>query len=74
MCCLKYENDEYEAAKEELPDIGEFIKTPHGKGKVVGLNILERILQVEIKEEERVLEFTLDEIMDEGAVSFQATE
>ncbi|MBN8194358.1 stage 0 sporulation family protein [Bacillus sp. NTK074B] len=74
MCCLKYENDEYEAAKEELPDIGEVIKTPNGKGKVVGLNILERILQVEIKEEERVLEFTLDEIMNEGAVSFQATE
>jgi cell fate regulator YaaT (PSP1 superfamily) len=74
MCCLKYENDEYEAAKEELPDIGEVIKTPRGKGKVVGLNILERVLQVEIKEEERVLEFTLDEIMNEGAVSFQATE
>ncbi|MDT9027790.1 PSP1 domain-containing protein [Rossellomorea yichunensis] len=74
MCCLKYENDEYETAKAELPDIGEVIKTPHGKGKVVGLNILERILQVEIKEEERVLEFTLDEIMNVGAVSFQATE
>jgi cell fate regulator YaaT (PSP1 superfamily) len=74
MCCLKYENDEYEPAKEELPDIGEVIKTPRGKGKVVGLNILERVLQVEIKEEERVLEFTLDEIMNEGAVSFQATE
>jgi cell fate regulator YaaT (PSP1 superfamily) len=74
MCCLKYENDEYEAAKEELPDMGAVIKTPHGKGKVVGLNILERILQVEIKEEERVLEFTLDEIMNESAVSFQATE
>ncbi|GLI83645.1 stage 0 sporulation family protein [Rossellomorea marisflavi] len=74
MCCLKYENDEYEAAKEELPDMGAVIKTPHGKGKVVGLNILERILQVEIKEEERVLEFTLDEIMNESAVSVQATE
>ncbi len=41
---------------------------------MVGLNILERVLQVEIKEEERVLEFTLDEIMNAGAVSFQATE
>ena len=74
MCCLKYENDEYETAKEELPDLGEIIKTPHGTGKVVGLNILERVLQVELKELERVLEFTIDEILNEGTVSAQAAE
>ncbi|WP_421382507.1 PSP1 domain-containing protein [Bacillus salacetis] len=74
MCCLKYENDEYETAKEELPDVGEIISTPQGEGKVVGLNILERVIKVDIKEVERVLEFTLDEISNESAVSIQATE
>ncbi|AZV40779.1 MULTISPECIES: stage 0 sporulation family protein [Peribacillus] len=74
MCCLKYENDEYESAKELLPDLGEIIKTPNGKGKVVGLNILERVLQVELIEQDRVLEYTLDEILNEGAVSIQATD
>ena len=74
MCCLKYENDEYENAKEMLPDLGEIIKTPNGKGKVVGLNILERVLQVELIEQDRVLEYTLDEILNEGAVSIQATD
>jgi cell fate regulator YaaT (PSP1 superfamily) len=74
MCCLKYENDEYEAAKEQLPDIGEMIETPMGRGKVVGLNILERILQVELKDHERVLEYTIDEITKEGAVSLQSTD
>lgn len=74
MCCLKYENDEYETAKELLPDIGEIIKTPSGNGKVVGLNILERVLQIELIEQERVLEYTLDEILSEGAVSIQATD
>lgn len=74
MCCLKYENDEYESAKEMLPDIGQIIKTPSGKGKVVGLNILERVLQIELIEQERVLEYTLDEILKEGAVSIQATD
>ncbi|MEK4920359.1 stage 0 sporulation family protein [Cytobacillus sp. FSL R5-0569] len=73
MCCLKYENDEYEAAKKELPDVGEWVKTPEGSGRVVGLNILERILQVNLKEQERVLEFTLDEI-NENAVSVQSTD
>lgn len=74
MCCLKYENDEYESAKEQLPDLGEIIETPQGAGKVVGLNILERVLQVELKEQERVLEYTLDEIVKEGAFSIQSTD
>ncbi|WP_243292594.1 stage 0 sporulation family protein [Bacillus sp. FJAT-47783] len=68
MCCLKYENDEYETAKEQLPDIGEMIDTPNGKGKVVGLNILERVLQVELVERDRVVEYTWDELISEGAV------
>jgi cell fate regulator YaaT (PSP1 superfamily) len=74
MCCLKYENDEYEAAKEQLPDLGEIIMTPQGKGKVVGLNLLERVLQVELKEQEQVLEYTLEEIIKEGAFSIQSTD
>ncbi|MBM7700406.1 PSP1 domain-containing protein [Kurthia huakuii] len=64
MCCLKYENDEYEEARSKMPDIGHTISTPDGKGKVVGLNILERLLQVELFEENRVLEYTLDEIVE----------
>jgi len=63
MCCLKYENDEYEEAREQMPDMGETITTPDGRGKVIGLNILERVLQVELFEEQRILEYTLDEIL-----------
>lgn len=74
MCCLKYENDEYESAKQQLPDLGAIIATPNGQGKVVGLNILERVLQVELKKQDRVLEYTLDEILKEGAFSIQSTD
>ncbi len=73
MCCLKYENDEYETAKEQLPDLGETIVTPDGTGKVVGLNILERVMQVDIPGQERVLEYTLEEIQEAGAVSLQSS-
>ncbi|QDP38807.1 PSP1 domain-containing protein [Radiobacillus deserti] len=74
MCCLKYENDDYESAKKQLPDLGEKIVTPHGNGKVVGLNILERLIQIEIPEKERVIEYTLDELVNEGIITTQATE
>ncbi|MEH7887048.1 stage 0 sporulation family protein [Bacillus sp. JJ1609] len=73
MCCLKYENDEYETAKEQLPDLGEIIVTPNGPGKVVGLNILERVMQVDVAGQERVLEYTLEEIQEAGAVSLQSS-
>ncbi|MBP1950440.1 PSP1 domain-containing protein [Virgibacillus litoralis] len=73
MCCLKYENDDYETAKRDLPDIGQAITTPYGTGKVVGLNILERIVHIEMPEAERVIEYTLDELIDEGIIA-QATD
>lgn len=74
MCCLKYENDEYESAKEQLPDLGELVKTELGVGKVVGLNILERVVQVELGEEKRTIEFTLNEMIDREIISIQSTD
>ncbi|MFC7061745.1 PSP1 domain-containing protein [Halobacillus seohaensis] len=74
MCCLKYENDDYESAKRELPDVGQNIATSYGKGKVVGLNMLERLVQVEFREQERTLEYSLDELINEGVVQTEAAE
>lgn len=73
MCCLKYENDEYEEGKRALPDLGENIETPYGNGKVAGLNILERVIQIEISDRESTIEYTLDELIDEGIISAGAT-
>lgn len=72
MCCLKYENDNYENAKKELPDIGQEMDTNFGKGRVVGLNILQKHVQVELNDPQRVIEYTLDELIEEGAISSQA--
>lgn len=74
MCCLKYENDQYESAKREMPDVGRVIHTPFGSGKVVGLNILEQVIEIEIAEQESVIEYTLDELVRDGIIQAQATE
>lgn len=68
MCCLKYENDVYETAKKDLPDLNEEMITSFGIGKVIGLNMLEKLVQIEIIETGRVIEYTLDELLDEGAI------
>ncbi|MBE3554573.1 MAG: stage 0 sporulation family protein [Thermicanus sp.] len=71
MCCLKYENDNYESAKESLPDIGEEVITPSGTGRVVALNLLDKWVQVEIYDINRVLQFSLDEVLDFMAKNLQ---
>lgn len=74
MCCLKYENDHYEDAKKKMPDIGKEVYTDQGRGKVVGLNILETLVQIELYEDETVIEYTLEELIDEEIISVPVTE
>lgn len=64
MCCLKYENDAYESNRESIPDIGEEVMTPSGIGKVIGLNLLDKTVQVELEGINRVLQFTLEEVLE----------
>ena len=64
MCCLKYENDGYEIAKEGMPDVGDITMTPDGPGKVIGLNVLERLIQVYLQEQERAAEYSLEELLE----------
>lgn len=74
MCCLKYENDHYEDAKKNMPDFGEKVQTGHGSGKVVGINILEKLVDIELYEDGAVIEYTLDELMEEEIISVPVTE
>lgn len=69
MCCLKYENDEYKIAKKEMPDYGKEVITPEGKGRVVGLNMLTRIVKVRLVGHEAAVEFTNEEIKEATALA-----
>ncbi|XVL12577.1 stage 0 sporulation family protein [Staphylococcus xylosus] len=62
MCCLKYENDYYEEARAQLPDVGEAIQTPEGNGKVIGLNILDVSMRVKVEGLEQPLEYKMEEL------------
>lgn len=71
MCCLKYENEEYETAREQMPDIGDKVETPDGLGRVVSMNILERVLRIELPDPQRVLDYTLEEITNHATNQVQ---
>jgi cell fate regulator YaaT (PSP1 superfamily) len=40
LCCLSYENEQYIEMKRGLPRLGQYVPTPQGIGKVVGLHTL----------------------------------
>ncbi len=67
MCCLKYENEAYEHARESFPELGSLVITPDGEGRAVGINILKNSLSVELKESKIIKEYRCEEItLQEG--------
>ena len=50
MCCLGYEYETYKRLVRGLPQQGERIHTPQGKGKVISVNIFKRTAMVELED------------------------
>ena len=52
MCCLRYEQNVYEDKMKKLPNIGALVSTEDGEGVVEGIEVLNEILKVKLKDEE----------------------
>jgi Uncharacterized homolog of PSP1 len=61
LCCLGYENKTYCELRQNLPRVGERVKTPQGEGRVAAVNILRQIVTVDVVDKGR-LELTASEI------------
>ncbi len=48
LCCLSYEEEGYKEMKKTLPRMGQRCSTPTGEGKVVGLNVLRRLVTLNV--------------------------
>ncbi|MDR0817585.1 MAG: stage 0 sporulation family protein [Clostridiales Family XIII bacterium] len=53
MCCLKYENDVYQEMRKGMPNQGEYIMTPEGRGRVMDTSILLSQVKIRLVTEER---------------------
>jgi cell fate regulator YaaT (PSP1 superfamily) len=56
LCCLQYEDEEYQNCLNGMPDVGTTIKTSFGTGQVISLNILERKYKVNIDNDIKEIE------------------
>ncbi|MGN0746702.1 MAG: regulatory iron-sulfur-containing complex subunit RicT, partial [Aristaeellaceae bacterium] len=49
MCCLKYEQENYEQTRKRMPKVGKEVITPDGPGVVWDLNIIKETVRVRIQ-------------------------
>lgn len=64
LCCLGYENEHYAETNKLMPKINSIVITPQGEGKVVYNDLLKRIVQVKLGDENsfEIKNFDLTEI------------
>ncbi len=66
MCCLKYEEETYEYLNRNLPNEGDIIMTPDGRGEVLSVSVLRQLVKTAVNkpdQDDKVINFySLDEI------------
>lgn len=53
MCCLKYEEDCYIEIRDRLPEVGDTVITPDGKGEVLSVYVLREQVKVAVKKKDK---------------------
>lgn len=65
MCCLKYEHDNYESVKDDLPRVGSEVITSLGNGRLISLNVNERTAKVQVFDLKKVMDLPLDDVVEQ---------
>ena len=69
MCCLKYEQDNYEQTRKRMPKVGKEVVTPDGNGVVWDLNIIKETVRVRIQkgDNSELKDYPLEQVSRVGA-------
>ena len=57
LCCLQYEDENYQYCGKGMPSVGETIKTKNGDGKVISVDILNRKCKVLVGSNKEEIDF-----------------
>ena len=68
MCCLKYEQDQYEATRKKMPKVGKEVITPEGPGVVWDLNVIKETVRVRIQkgDSSEMRDYPLEDVQRPG--------
>jgi cell fate regulator YaaT (PSP1 superfamily) len=62
MCCLRFENDVYDEAKDKFPKNGQEVSTEKGIGTVVDKDIIKGTVKIDYGEDAEQIDVKLEEI------------
>lgn len=62
LCCLKYEVEQYENLKKELPQVGSIIKSKESSGKVLSIDVLNQKIRLELPDQQ-ILSVSLSDVI-----------
>ena len=74
MCCLKYEQETYEELLMKMPEAGDIVVTPEGKGVIIDTYTLLESVKAKVTladGTDDILEFQVDEIKSTGKVDLK---
>ena len=62
LCCLTYENQEYDTVRKKMPKLRQQVTTPFGEGKVTELNLLKETVKVKLLDSEVFHQLSLNQL------------
>ena len=76
MCCLKYEQDQYEQTRKKMPKVGKEVMTPDGPGVVWELNVIKETVRVRIQkgDSSELKDYPMEEVQRPGAANIHREE
>ena len=76
MCCLKYEQDQYEQTRKKMPKVGKEVITPDGPGVVWDLNVIKETVRVRIQkgDSSELKDYPMEDVQRPGAANVRREE
>ncbi len=74
LCCLAYEHPLYREIRGQLPKVGQFISTPAGKAKLIGINVPKESVSLQMVEGLTVVEMTIAELQGQYGTAVRPAE
>lgn len=62
MCCLRYEQSNYDELRKKLPRRGRIMLSPEGPGEVIGTQIITQLVRLSLEDGNKIAVFPVDEL------------
>jgi cell fate regulator YaaT (PSP1 superfamily) len=74
LCCLAFEHELYREVRGQLPKIGQFVSTPAGNAKLIGINVPKESVSLQMVEGLTIVEMAIEELRGQYGTAIRPAE